>query len=205
MDSSVIKRIILEAMKENNVKEADIPHEDSLDLEEADIPQEDSLNLEEADIPQEDSLNLEEADIPQEDSLDLKEADIPQKKSLDLENLGRSKRYFDTKGFAWFRCPQKQKDWPSVRAWCVIDLKLQEICHRYYQKCNKCDSKAYPNFTVESLKKMAEYAVKQFLIRTGRLSPSAHVPHIDTGITKGGPHDEERCGKCKSLGRSCWK
>ena len=136
---------------------------------------------------------------------DVKEADILQEDSLDLENCGRSKRYFYTKGFAWFRCHQKHKYWPSAHAWCVIDLKLQEICHRDHQKCNKCDSKADPNFTVESLKKMAEYAVKQFLIKTRRLSPSVHVPHTDTGDIEGGPHDEKRCGKCERLGRSCWK
>ena len=136
---------------------------------------------------------------------DVEVADIPHEGLLDLENCKRSKRYFYTKGFAWFKCPKRHKNWPSAHAWCVIDLKRKKICHRDYQKCNKCDSKADPNFTEESLERMAEYAVKQFLIRTHQLPPSAHVPHTDMGDIEGGPHDEERCGKCKRLGRSCWK
>ena len=121
------------------------------------------------------------------------------------ESTRGSKRYFETKGFAWFSCPKKNNRWPSAHAWCCIDLKEQKICYRDPQDCRKCESKVDPEFTEESIKRMAEYAVKRYLIKTGNLE-QVFNPSINTeGETEGGPHDEKRCGKCKRLGRSCWK
>ena len=116
-----------------------------------------------------------------------------------------SKRYIEVKGFAWFSCPKKHHRWPSAQSWCFIDLKEQEICYRDNQKCKKCNSGASPEFTRESIEKMAQYAVKKFLIKTKRLVPEFNPSNASTDETQGGPHDEGRCGKCKRLGRSCWK
>jgi len=123
------------------------------------------------------------------------------------DNTKGSKRYFESKGFAWFSCPKKHHRWPSAHSWCFIDLKEQVICYRDEQKCRKCNSKAMgPEFTEESLVKMATYVVKQYLIRIGKLKPlHPTTATVDTSETQGGPHDEQRCGKCRRLGRSCWK
>jgi hypothetical protein len=50
---------------------------------------------------------------------------------------------------------------------------------------------------------MACYAVRKYLIRIGEIEVTP-VSDTDTTVTKGGPHDQKRCGKCKALGRSCW-
>ena len=123
------------------------------------------------------------------------------------EDAGRhSKRYFEVKGFAWYCCPTRDNRWPSAHSWCCLDLKKQAICDRDAQDCRKCESEVNPEFTEESLERMAEYAVKRYLIKTGELH-AVFNPKLDDGDreTQGGPHDEERCGKCKRLGRSCWK
>ena len=115
-----------------------------------------------------------------------------------------SKRYFERKGFAWFACPEGDKKWPSAHAWCVIDLRTQCICFHDTQECNQCESEARPEFSAAVLRKMAKSAVKTFLRRTGRL---AYEPPADTdneGQQGGGPHDQNRCGKCQRLGYSCW-
>ena len=74
------------------------------------------------------------------------------------------------------------------------------------QDCRKCESEVDPEFTEESLEDMSEYAVKRYRIKTGKLH-AVFNPNISESDrwTKGEPHDEERCGRCKQLGRSCWK
>ena len=122
------------------------------------------------------------------------------------EDLRGSQRYYDKPVFAWFICPKKHRYWGSARAWCVIDLKEQTICYRYKQGCKKCDSNAYPEFPERVIRKVAEFAVKWFLILTGKLE--CEPPNTDTvtGKRRGkGPHDEQRCDKCLKLGRCCWK
>ena len=116
----------------------------------------------------------------------------------------RSKRYLEVKGFAWFSCPKKHHRWPSAQAWCYVDLKNQSICYRDAQKCKKCNSKAMPQFSEGSIERMAEFVVRKFLIKTKMLRPVFHPRSDDLEETQGGPHDEQRCGKCKRLGRSCW-
>ena len=111
-----------------------------------------------------------------------------------------SKRYFDVKGFAWYTCPEDGKRWASSHSWGIIDLKKQELCYDYTQDCNQCESEVHPEFTEESIERMAQYAVRQYLIRTGEID-TVFKPHIDD-IDKG-PHDEERCGKCLALGYNC--
>ena len=111
---------------------------------------------------------------------------------------------FEMKGFAWFACPKRDNYWPSAHAWCILDLKTQTLCDRYKQGCKKCESKASPEFTPDSIRRMAKRAVKLFLIRTGKLA--SDPPNTDTDESQGGaPHDEDRCSKCQKLGHSCWK
>ena len=125
-----------------------------------------------------------------------------------------SRRYFEVKGFAWFNCPNRHHRWPSAHSWCIIDLKTQTICYRYKQMCKKCECKAKPEFPEESIEKMADYVVESYLRRIGRWSTSSDdddSPSVysDEGsdstmsATKGGPHDQDRCGKCRHLGRRC--
>jgi hypothetical protein len=138
---------------------------------------------------------------------DITRGEIPSEHQFTTPgNAKNSKRYFETKGFAWFKCPSRDNCWPSAHAWCFIDLKKQTICHRDPQDCRKCECEVDPEFTEESIEKMAEYATKRYLIKTGELE-AVFNPRIgdDDRETQGGPHDEERCGKCRRLGRSCWK
>ena len=136
----------------------------------------------------------------------VKECDIlSEPQFTSPENVKKSQRYFEVKGFAWFGCPRKHHRWPSAQSWCFMDLKTQTICYRDAQKCKKCESKASPEFTREALERMAKYAVKSFLIETRRERRVYHPRSTDTEDTQGGPHDEGRCGRCQRLGRSCWK
>ena len=128
-----------------------------------------------------------------------------------------SKRYIEVKGFAWFSCPQRHNRWSSPHAWCFIDLKKQTICFTYKQFCNKCESKARPRFTEESIERMADYVVKKYIrkIRVRRLLPTAGSRSYDNDSDYGddsdcssarisrGRHDQERCGKCRELGYRC--
>ena len=121
------------------------------------------------------------------------------------ESTKDSKRYFEVKGFAWFCCPMRDNRWPSAHAWCCIDLKEQNICYCDVQDCRNCEAKASPEFTEESIERMAEYAVKRYRIRTGDPKQVPFYSSISERETEGGPHDEERCSRCRRLGRSCWK
>ena len=118
----------------------------------------------------------------------------------------KSKRYILVKGFAWFNCETRhaKKRWPSAHAWCAIDLKMQKICRRYRQACNKCEIRIRPMFTPEAIEKMVTYAVKGYLIKIGAMKPKER-PSTETDETIGGRHDEKRCDMCKIKKHSCWK
>lgn len=118
-------------------------------------------------------------------------------------NARNSERFFEVRGFAWYCCPEKDRSWPSAHSWCFIDLKKQKICYRYKQGCKKCECKAKPQFTEPAITRMARHVVKRYLIKIGELEipPPADT---DSKMTKGGPHDQQRCSKCKALGHSCW-
>ena len=120
-------------------------------------------------------------------------------------DVSHSKRYFNTKGCAWFSCPQKHHRWPSAHGWCYLDLKKQEIRFRFKQKCKKCDQEAPPEFSLEAVKIMATYAVKQYLKRIGKKVEGSAATREGPVIEDGKPHDEARCGMCQHQGRSCWK
>lgn len=118
-------------------------------------------------------------------------------------NVRYSERFFAVHGFAWFRCPHEDRCWPSAHSWCFIDLKKQKICYRYKQGCKKCEGKVKPEFIEPAITRMARHVVKRYLIRIGELE----VPppnDTDSRMTKGGPHDQKRCDKCKEAGHSCW-
>ena len=176
------------------------------------------------DVPEETSRSGYQPEISPDDIKDIiKEAmhaegitrrDVPREWEFtspkDVKD--KSKRFFEVKGFAWFACPKRHKYWhkrhkywPSAHSWCFMDLKTRTICYRDKQKCKKCESKASPEFMEDALEIMAEYAVESFLIRTGRKQLDKDPKSTDTKKTNGGPHDEERCGRCRRLKRSCWK
>ena len=130
--------------------------------------------------------------------------DIPKEQHFTSpKDVKNSKRYYKKTGFAQFSCPKGDRKWPSAHAWCIIDLKEKSICYLYKQGCQKCETMAFPEFTKEFVKWVAELAVKSFLRKTGQLDDLAS---IGTDGPQGyGPHDEERCEMCQELGGSCWK
>ena len=153
-------------------------------------------------------------------------ADIPNERRFlpnRLDRIERSKRYFRCKAFARFGDHVHKKDrrttcrrhWASAHAWCIMDLKTQQIIHYFSQECQICDGSANPDFGEEAFQRMAVWAVDTFLRRTGRLKPNPlkfkltnfdfdfdFDPDLDDSK---GPHDQSRCDMCAKLGRSCWK
>jgi hypothetical protein len=127
---------------------------------------------------------------------------------LDPQSIRKSLRYYRVKGFAWFlNHGSCFRTWPSAHSWCVMDLKAQTIVHKYTQFCQKCEGESQPYFDENAIRSMAEYAVKSYLRRTGRLPYdfSEMRSALDDDKDDRGPHDEGRCSMCKELGHSCWK
>ena len=126
-------------------------------------------------------------------------------------NITGSKRYFNTKGFALFQphgsCSRK---WGSAHSWSVMDLKKQQFRHHFGQGCQKCDGTVQPEYDEQAIRRMAEWACKEHLIRMGlqERQPRFNEQDLLDGLvddTSAGPHDQGRCGMCKQLGRACWK
>lgn len=135
--------------------------------------------------------------------------EIPEERRADPKtavNSG-SRRYFRVKGFASFDEHVDPGDchrtWKSAHAWCVIDLKEQRVAYRYKQECQSCDGELTPDFDEEALRKMAEYVVDYKFLRKPR--EVFDFGDMQEALDGRGPHDEDRCGMCKELGRSCWK
>jgi hypothetical protein len=133
----------------------------------------------------------------------VKEEDIPHK----VTSPGKdhvSTRYFETKGLARFECPKQHcgNTWCSEQVWCFIDLKKQTICYRGTQACRNCNTKTSPEFTEESVERMAEFVVSMYFIRTEKRRA---VRINDEGKIHGGHHDQKRCERCRRLGYSCWQ
>lgn len=145
----------------------------------------------------------------------VKPEDIPEDPYTDpsnLQHVRRSNRYFRCKAFASFDSHEDptggghRKTWKSAHAWCTIDLKQQQITHRWSQKCNKCNGESYPFFDERALQRMAEYAVKMYLINIGKIErEEKEDDDDDDNPLMGPPHDEDRCSMCQMLGCSCWK
>ena len=145
---------------------------------------------------------------------DVTPEEIPIETPFEVSDLNRirrgSKRYFHTKAFASYRCVCK-RSWKSAHSWCITDLKVQNIIHKFGQDCQGCERDVNPIFDLEAMRKMAEYAVKTYLRRAGRLSydPRPLDDWSDMGHALddvfNGPHDQARCETCRLLGTSCWK
>ena len=130
----------------------------------------------------------------------VKEEDIPRENPFTSpDNAQDSVRYIEVKGFAWFHC-KKNHEWASPHSWCFVDLKTQTICYRDTQQCRECSAKTAPEFTQESLEKMAEFVVQKFLVKTKKIRS---VCRHKIAALRGG-HIQQNCGKCKRLGRGCW-
>ena len=125
--------------------------------------------------------------------------EIPLESNFIVGNIARlslqSRRYYRTKGFAHFSCSTCFRSWYSAHAWCVLDLRDECVVHTFGQECTVCTSKVMPKFSGEEVKKMAEYAVDQYLQR----------PIRKLADQMGPPHDERACEMCRMLGRSCYR
>jgi len=138
----------------------------------------------------------------------------------DLEAVKKSRRYFRVKGHANFEEHQKSgggycsHTWHSAHAWCVMDLKGQELVLTFGQECKQCEEMVHPEFNKDALEEMAEYAVNSYLRIIGKLPQPQYKSDyenksLDVSDDKfeygGNPHDEQRCKLCQRLGHSCWK
>ena len=140
-------------------------------------------------------------------------SDVPNDFWIDItkiKEVDKSKRYFRCWGFASFdkhKSPTKsncKRTWKSQRAWCVLDLKEQCIAHRLYQECQNCNEESFPWFDAAAIKRMAEYAVKRYLISVGKRKRDKRDTD-DKNPQFGPPHIEAKCEVCKQLGHSCLK
>lgn len=144
--------------------------------------------------------------------------EIPEEHGVDptdLSSISQSRRYFKTKAFASFGVHSASsrmctRSWKSAHAWCVLDLKKQQIAHKLTQDCQSCNGRSDPQFDREAMKRMADYAVDLYLKRSGRKSwPTSSDPYdfddMLFALDDRPPHDEARCEMCRKLGRSCWK
>ena len=90
--------------------------------------------------------------------------DIPgERKFQSPQDTQDSERYFDVEGSAWFTCPEDGRRWLASHSMGIIDLKKMEICDDFPQNCKICGSEVDPEFTEESIERMAEDAVRQYL------------------------------------------
>ena len=128
--------------------------------------------------------------------------EISREKTWNIFHSCSSKRYFEKYGYTWFYCHEKDNRWPSTKAWCIIDLKEQIICRRYWQICKICGTKVRPRFPNHVIEKMVQCAVDSFLKRTGQ----KEIEELDGVVADrelNGRHHQERCGKCIKDGVRC--
>lgn len=125
------------------------------------------------------------------------------------QSIRGSERYILVRGYARHQHHESptgcSRWWASAHSWCVIDLKKQKIIHSYGQDCKKCGGKSTPSFEEEAKRRMAEYACRTHLYRTGRLRGGHRsFPNMtDLSGVREGHHDMLRCDMCKLLGHSC--
>ena len=131
----------------------------------------------------------------------------------DLEAVKTSRRYFRVKGSAWFEEHEEpgggtcSRSWRSAHAWCIMDLKEQEIAQTFGQECQQCEEMVYPDFDEDALERMADYATDSYLRKIRKLprQPKPRDMSDDDEHEDSNPHDERRCELCQMLGSSCWK
>ena len=113
--------------------------------------------------------------------------------------------------------------WSSGQTWCIVDLKklrilkpIRQECKRHnHRTCNDDDDDddddddsdydveeytAIPLYGKETVKKIAEWAVKRYLINTGRLADQTEPAR---GFKKTPAHCQALCDMCKKLKRRC--
>lgn len=137
-----------------------------------------------------------------------------------------SKRYFRGHAFSQFKCEETlcDKSWPSAYAWCIIDLKKQELSMRFKQKCSakhvedieqlslqekptqqksKKTQGVYPSYEgEESVTRMVEWAVNLYLVLVGR-KEREEKHYSDYRPTP--EHRQDLCEMCQRLGRLCFE
>ena len=125
------------------------------------------------------------------------------RRSIRIRLEKSSNRYFWVSGSAKFNCPA-HKTWRSFHAWSVIDLRAQDVCYSYTQRCNRkqCYYKAKPVYVDASMQKMVQYALNKYLHRVGLRKRRPRKFRARRRMNKI-PHDMRRCSRCKELGRNC--
>ena len=109
----------------------------------------------------------------------------------------------------------------SGQTWCIVDLKEKKILKPYTQRCDKLhvsngspeeassdegsaddldEFEAIPLYGRKTVKKLAEWAVKQHLINAGKIEDD-YVP--PKRYRKTPAHRQALCKVCKILGRRC--
>lgn len=133
-------------------------------------------------------------------------------RAIVVDLIKGSLRYYKVKGFGSFSCSSTScfRRWPSAHAWCVIDLKKQDIVHKYGQGCQGCENFSKPAFDDIAIERMAEYAVERYLSKVDKKKKRPFVMDelleaLPEVRDESAPHDEKRCEACKELGGSCWK
>lgn len=107
----------------------------------------------------------------------IKTVDILEKGPFNIKSdYEDSKRYFQSKGYADFYCPNKHH-WYSSYSRCFLDLKTQVICYMYEQKCTECEQAVKPCFRLDAVESMAERAVKMYAIRKSQGPRKNKGPH----------------------------
>ena len=121
----------------------------------------------------------------------------------DPDSIKGSKRYFIVCGLAEFNTHWGcRREWCSAQAWAIIDLKLQRIAHYYQQSCRHCEGEANPKFEEGEIQRMAEWAVDEYLHKSGRVRKTAiRRDPVPDEYQSQQPHDSERCEMCKLRGR----
>ena len=166
-----------------------------------------------------DEYNITTDEIPREEEpLDIERfvQDVLNKKR-------KSCRYFLSKSPGGFRCGRKHEGpcqpscshpcdhgWSSGQTWCIVDLKKLRILKPFRQECKRHDDDdvdydkeeytSIPLYGKETVKKIAEWAVKRYLINTGRLANQSEPAR---GFKKTPAHCQALCDMCKKLNRRC--
>ena len=97
--------------------------------------------------------------------------------------------------------------WKSALTWCIIDLKNQELHMRIAQRCKKreCKKEVEPHYTAsheKSVKRMIEWAVNLYLVKTGKKQAKKHE---NNSLPRQGKHHTRDCKMCDFTYEIFWK
>ena len=123
--------------------------------------------------------------------------------------LKDSERYFRVKGKGWYHCScdGENYSWSSTHSWAIVDLKAQKIRYSWHEQCRHCKAKKLPKFPLDSIRSMANVAVRKYLVRIGEIDPDTSTWYSEEEEEEEdseGPHLQHLCGMCKELKRACW-